>query len=81
MAVLTRKDLASDTWARLAAHLRTELEASRTQLESKLPKRHWVEINKLMVPFGKHVCTGKLPKCSQCPVLEYCRQLGVEKHR
>ena len=35
----------------------------------------------LLVPFGKHVCTGKLPKCSTCPVLEYCRQVGVTEHR
>jgi endonuclease-3 len=51
------------------------------QLEAKLPKRYWIEINRLLVPFGKHVCTGRLPKCSTCPVLEYCRQVGVTKHR
>ena len=50
-------------------------------LERKLPKRYWVEINQLLVPFGKHVCTGRLPKCSSCPVLEYCRQVGVTEHR
>ena len=50
-------------------------------LEATLPKRYWVEINKLLVPFGKYVCTGKLPKCSGCPVLEYCRQVGVTTHR
>ena len=36
---------------------------------------------RLLVPFGKHICTGKLPKCSTCPVLEYCRQVGVTTHR
>jgi endonuclease-3 len=50
-------------------------------LEATLPRKYWVEINKLMVPFGKFVCTGKLPKCSTCPVLEYCRQVGVTGHR
>jgi endonuclease-3 len=50
-------------------------------LERKLPKPYWVEINQLLVPFGKHVCTGRLPKCSTCPVLEYCRQVGVTEHR
>jgi len=50
-------------------------------LEEKLPKRYWVEINRLLVPFGKHVCTGVRPKCSTCPVLEYCRQVGVTEHR
>jgi endonuclease-3 len=46
-------------------------------LEQVLPRRYWVEINRLLVPFGKHVCTGAMPKCSRCPVLEYCRQVGV----
>jgi endonuclease-3 len=53
----------------------------RRQLEAKLPKRYWIEINRLLVPFGKHICTGSLPKCSTCPVLEYCRQIGVKGHR
>jgi endonuclease-3 len=50
-------------------------------LESRLPKRHWVEINRLLVPFGKHTCTGRAPKCSSCPVLEYCQQVGVSAPR
>lgn len=56
-------------------------DAVRRQLETKLPREYWIEINRLLVPFGKHVCTGRLPKCSTCPVLEYCRQVGVVAHR
>jgi endonuclease-3 len=56
-------------------------EQTMLALERILPKRYWVEINRLLVPFGKHICTGKLPKCSTCPVLEYCRQVGVTAHR
>lgn len=56
-------------------------EKSMAALEAVLPKRYWVEINKLLVPFGKFVCTGKQPKCTGCPVLEYCRQIGVTTHR
>jgi endonuclease-3 len=56
-------------------------ELTMTALEKVLPKRYWIEINRLLVPFGKHVCTGPLPKCSTCPVLEYCRQVGVTEHR
>jgi endonuclease-3 len=50
-------------------------------LEAKLPHRHWIEINELLVPFGKHICTGKLPHCSSCPVLDMCQQVGVTAHR
>ncbi len=56
-------------------------EQSIEALEAVLPQEYWVEINRLLVPFGKHVCTGRLPKCSTCPVLEYCRQVGVTSHR
>jgi endonuclease-3 len=56
-------------------------EKTMKALEAVLPRRYWLEINKLLVPFGKYVCTGKLPKCSTCPLLEYCRQVGVISHR
>jgi endonuclease III len=56
-------------------------EATMVELESKLPREYWVEINRLLVPFGKHVCTGALPRCSTCPVLDMCRQVGVSAHR
>ena len=56
-------------------------EKTLAQLIEKLPRRHWIDINRLLVPFGKHICTGVLPKCSTCPVLEFCRQVGVTKHR
>jgi endonuclease-3 len=56
-------------------------EKTMAALEAILPRQHWIDINRLLVPFGKHVCTGKLPKCSSCPVLEMCQQVGVDKHR
>jgi endonuclease-3 len=59
---------------------RTPEETMRA-LEAKLPQRYWVEINRLLVPFGKHLCTGRLPRCSICPVREMCQQIGVVAHR
>lgn len=56
-------------------------EQTREALEAKLPDKYWIEINRLLVPFGKHICTGQLPRCSTCPVLEYCQQVGVTQHR
>ncbi len=56
-------------------------EATLGALEAVLPPRYWVEINALLVPFGKHVCTGRLPHCSTCPVLDMCQQVGVTTHR
>jgi endonuclease III len=48
-------------------------EATTAALEAKLPREFWVEINKLLVPFGKHVCTGSRPKCPECPLLTMCQ--------
>lgn len=56
-------------------------EQTMITLEEKLPRKYRVEINRLLVPFGKHVCTGALPRCFTCPVLEMCQQVGVKKHR
>ncbi len=56
-------------------------EATMAALEAVLPRDYWLEINRLLVPFGKHICTGTAPKCSTCPVLEYCRTIGVTTHR
>ncbi|WP_338874887.1 endonuclease III [Spirosoma sp. SC4-14] len=50
-------------------------------LENKVPQNQWVNINRLLMPFGKHICTGTAPRCSTCPVLEWCEQVGVERHR
>jgi endonuclease-3 len=56
-------------------------EQTLQQLEQKVPKQKWIDINRLLMPFGKHICTGRLPHCSTCPVLEYCGQVGVTSHR
>lgn len=56
-------------------------EKALVALENKLPREHWIDINRLLVPFGKHICTGSKPKCSTCPVLAMCAQVGVTEHR
>ncbi len=56
-------------------------EKTLAQLENSLPQPYWVEINRLLVPFGKHICTGTRPHCSTCPVLTMCQQVGVTSHR
>jgi endonuclease-3 len=56
-------------------------EKTMEALQEQLPRKYWVEINALLVPFGKHICTGVRPKCSTCPLLSMCQQVGVTKHR
>ena len=68
----------SNRWGYVAAKTP---EATTLELEKVLPHEYWVAINRLLVPFGKHICTGNLPRCSTCPLLEMCAQVGVSKHR
>lgn len=56
-------------------------EKTLAALEATLPQQHWITINRLLVPFGKHICTGNRPRCSTCPVRDMCQQVGVVEHR
>lgn len=62
---------------RLFARARTP-EGTLAALTAKLPREHWVDINRLLVPFGKHICTLHRPQCPTCPLLDMCRQVGVK---
>ncbi len=68
----------TNRWGYVAA---STPERTLIALERILPERHRVEINRLLVPFGKHICTGVAPRCSTCAVLEMCQQVGVTSHR
>jgi endonuclease-3 len=46
-------------------------------LETKLPKRDWVEINRLLVALGKQICSRCRPRSSICPALMMCQLVGV----
>ena len=50
-------------------------------LRKKLPKRHWIDYNSLLVAFGQYLCRPVSPKCSVCPVEAYCDKIGVGKSR
>jgi endonuclease-3 len=56
-------------------------EQTMLALQETLPERYWIAINAVLVPFGKHVCTGTAPRCSTCPLLDMCPRLGVTSHR
>ena len=46
-----------------------------------LPRRYWIEINSLLVTFGKTVCTPVSPFCSSCRLTEECPRKGVTRYR
>lgn len=39
-----------------------------------LPRAHWLEVNDVMVRFGKSICRPISPRCGECPVRKDCRE-------
>jgi endonuclease-3 len=50
-------------------------------LRKKLPRRHWIIYNTIMVAFGRKTCKPISPLCSVCLVNSYCDRIGVTVSR
>ena len=46
-------------------------------LRQKLPTRHWLTFNSILVAFGQGTCTPVRPHCDVCVLTEMCPKLGV----
>ncbi len=68
----------SNRWAYIKTKKPDESEMA---LRKKLPMKHWITYNDLLVPFGQYVCTPLSPFCSRCPISDYCPKVDVQKHR
>jgi endonuclease III len=56
-------------------------EQTEMALRRKLPRKHWIRYNELLVAFGQVICRPLSPFCSRCPVSEMCPQIGVVRFR
>ena len=52
-------------------------DATESVLLKKLPRKHWIPFNRLLVSFGQNQCTPTSPKCSSCPIDAFCQRIGV----
>lgn len=50
-------------------------------LRKKLPLPYWITYNTYLVAFGQRICVPVSPKCSECPIKQYCNQVGITKTR
>lgn len=50
-------------------------------LKEILPKKYWIEFNRLIVMWGQNICTPISPFCSKCGIYSLCERKGVTKHR
>ena len=56
-------------------------EQTEWALRAKLPRRHWIALNDLLVAFGQNLCHPTSPRCSTCPVADLCLRVGVLRSR
>jgi endonuclease-3 len=54
---------------------------SEVSLRRKLPKRHWMTYNDLLVAFGQNLCVPVSPWCSRCPLAQMCPRRSVKTSR
>jgi endonuclease-3 len=55
--------------------------ATEMALRRKLPREYWITYNPLLVALGQHRCKPTSPICSACPVMRFCRRVGVRRWR
>jgi exodeoxyribonuclease III len=46
-------------------------------LREKLPEKHWMEINGILVAFGQGTCKPVSPHCDRCVIAPSCPKIGV----
>jgi endonuclease-3 len=56
-------------------------DATELALRAKLPAEYWIPINGLLVTLGQNICHPTSPRCSACPVAEWCERMGVNRSR
>jgi endonuclease III len=59
----------------------TTVEATEDELRKVLPKKYWIEWNKLLVMWGQNICTPRFPWCSRCAINKWCKKVNVIKPR
>ena len=64
-------------WGYVATKTPLETEMA---LREKLPPRHWLTVNSLLVAFGQSLCKPVAPHCDQCPLAD-CPKIGVRPRK
>ncbi len=63
-------------------YVETEIpEKTEEILRKKLPRKFWIPLNSLLVPFGQNQCVPISPWCSSCELSQFCEKVGVVSRR
>ncbi len=63
-------------WVKTKTREQTEQELMRI-----IPRKHWTDVNEVLVIHGQTICTPLSPFCSKCQVRKYCPRVGVTRSR
>ncbi len=71
--------IAVDTHAKRIANKmgfskQTNPEKIEQDLLKQIPKEYYYDVNHLFVWHGRNICSARNPKCTICPVNQYCRE-------
>ena len=50
-------------------------EETEFALREKLPIKHWLDINTLLVTHGQNICKPQKPNCNKCPIEKWCKKI------
>jgi endonuclease-3 len=56
-------------------------EETEWALRARLPKKHWIAINGILVAYGQNLCRPVSPRCSICRIARACARRGVARPR
>ena len=56
-------------------------EETEFALREKLPIKHWLDINTLLVTHGQNICKPQRPNCKECPISEWCKEAAKQLGR
>lgn len=59
----------------------TSVEETERELKEVLPKKYWLEVNRLLVKWGQNICVPISPFCSKCAISDLCNKVGVKSQR
>lgn len=53
-------------------------EQTEAALAKIVPKKYWIEWNRLLVMWGQNVCRPVSPKCKECAINGLCKRVGLK---
>jgi endonuclease-3 len=48
------------------------------ELMELLPEKEWIQFSHAMIWHGRQICIARKPKCSACPMQNFCPKVGVK---